>query len=690
MDGSSKRTSANDNERPARDESNDDNTPWQTGIRRRRQNSNSDERRQPQSTHATPPPRDRNSLNNNNMNGASANMSNPGFGIGGGGGGAAIGVGGPCGGNGVAIGNQSAAFGIGGGGGGVAPSTPYKAPTSSTGKQLVPATPSSVATEETAGSTLCTQTPLTVRRRQSSRRGQSSRPSLRRQYQLLQSQTILLLGGSALGLLLFLFFALPLAAFVSFALMIASIGALVPVASSAARARYELEMQHPLGLLRYLPESLRVLLTETSLHQWMVEGTFVQEYRHLLLYLIPGIEEDQLMEFINRLPPRHRDVLLQPGLGRLIPPSAMRHFIRMDNDAATTSRDVLLQPGLGRLIPPSAMRHVIRMDNDAASGDATQLPQILENDETANVSVASGLTHDHDDHIAIIDEVEGDDQGVSFFEAIASLRETLTSAEQLSPNQTVIPSPTASPPIMETAPATPVAAAATTNQSDAPVHERDDDNSSFDISLDLDLTDIIREPSTPTAAPSPENVVVEVSRSPAELPNNGQEEQNQTNDEEEFEIEGRIISDAINAAVSNYSSQASAAVVENASEVVESASTWLIRTGTMTGFVAGGGGILAALVSSSPTTLSITLGSMVSSNTAREVAAGDVASSSNSADLRNRTLSNQLVNGLLATSVLGFASAGVSFLIRNRVRATIAEKRQKRFQSQSNSDKKDE
>ena len=54
MDGSSKRAAADNNERPARDESNDDNaTPWQTGIRRRRQNStssNSEERRQPQST----------------------------------------------------------------------------------------------------------------------------------------------------------------------------------------------------------------------------------------------------------------------------------------------------------------------------------------------------------------------------------------------------------------------------------------------------------------------------------------------------------------------------------------------------------------------------------------------------------------------------------------------------------------
>lgn len=624
MDGS-KRSTTNSDARSAGDESEE---PWQTGIRRRRHNSTSSNSEEPrQQSNATPSPRRHNGVNNN-ANGGNSNFNNSGFGIGCSGGAAAIGVGGPCGGNGgVAVGNQSsAAFGMmgsgGGGVGGGTPSRPYKTP-SSAGKDLVAITPSSVTTAETAGSTLYTPSPLRVRRRRNSRRDQSS-PSLRRQYQLLQSQTILLLGGAALGLMLFLFFALPMTAFISFTLMIASIGALVPVASSAMRARYELEMEQPMGLLRYLPDSLRVLLTETSIHQWMVEGTFWMDYRYLLLYVIPGIEEEQLMEFINRLPPRHRDVLLQPGLGRLLPPSTMRHFVR------------------------------------------TQLPLILENeavtaDDNANVSVASGLTHDHDDHISILDEVDGGDHQVTLLEAIRSLRETLTSAEQFSPSQT-IPSPGAASQHVDNT-HTPVATATTANQNNSQVYERDDDNSSFDISLDLDMTDIIRELNTPEAAPSPENVVVEVSRSAA-------------NEQEEFEIEGRIISDAINVAVTNYSSQASAVVVESASEAVVSASTWLIRTGTLTGFVAGGGGILAA-IASSPTPLSIILGSMVNRNASREV------SSSSTEDRRNQTLSNQLVHGLLVTSVFGFASAGISYLIRNRVRASIAAKRQKRLGSSS-------
>jgi len=651
MNGSSER--ANDDERPAGgDESNSNNneTPWQTGIRRRRRRSNStNSNRDGDDQRQSSPSRRHHDGANHNINSRNTNFNAVLGGMGsGGGGGAAIGVGGPCGGNGgVAVGTAQSSAAFGGVGG--APSTPYKAPSSSSsspmGKDLVAVTPSSVTTAETAGSTLYTQSPLRVHRRRSSNRRDDSSPSLRRQYQLLQSQTILLLGGAAMGLIFFLFFALPLAAFISLILMVLSMGALVPVASSAVRARYELEMEHPLGLLRYLPDSLRVLLTETSIHQWMVEGTFWMEYRHLMLYVIPGIEPEQLMTFINRLPPRHRDVLLQPGLGRLLPPSTMRHFIRLDNDAVVSS-------------------------------DTTQLPQILENDDTADDgTIASGLTHDHDDHISVID-----DERVTFMEAIRSLRETLTTpAEPFSPNETIISDEDddVHPPNT----ATPVAAAQNNTQEVSQVYEQDDDNSSFDISIDLDMTDIAPRANidlTGTAPPA-ENVVVEVSR-PTGPEMNQQLEESPSSQQDEFDIEGRIISDAINAAVANYSSQASSAVVDSASEAIDSVSTWFIRTGTWTGFVAGGSGILAAMVSSS-SPLSISLGALGgfvnNNNTSREGASGDAAGSA--VERRNQAL----VHGLLTTSAFGFASAGISYLVRNRVRGAIAAKRKKRLENEN-------
>jgi len=90
--------------------------------------------------------------------------------------------------------------------------------------------------------------------------------SIRREYQLLRSQTLLLAGTASLGLILFLLFTLPVAALVGLTLMVTSLGACVLVTCAAARTRYMLEMQHPLGLVRYLPENVREHLTEKSLH----------------------------------------------------------------------------------------------------------------------------------------------------------------------------------------------------------------------------------------------------------------------------------------------------------------------------------------------------------------------------------------------------------------------------------------
>lgn len=650
MDGS-KRANSNDERNPG----DGSELPWQTGIRRRRRNSSNSEEEKEElqrqsSTNVASSPHHHHHDVNRNVNGGSTNF-NTGVGVCGG---ATIGVGGSCGG----LGTQSpATFGMVDDG---APSTPYKAsPSLSTRKDLVAITPSSVTTAETAGSTLYTQSPLRVHRRRSSRRVQypATPRSLRRQYELLQTQTILLLGGAAVALTLFLFFALPLTAFISFAFMVASIGALVPIASSAVRARYELEMDHPLGLLRYLPDSLRVLLTETSLHQWMVEGTFWMEYRHLLLYIIPGLDSEQLMMFINRLPPRHRDVLLQPGLGRLLPPSTMRHFIRMDG-------------------------------NGAANSDTAQLPQILENGDMTDVSIASGLTNDRDDQLTIIDEVGENEQRVTFLEAISSLRETLISAEQFSLNENLrLQSPGFSSFRVDNYAHAPIATAPVTVRNDAPVCEQQDD-SSFDISIDLDMTDIARQSGTNVPAHLAENILVEVSRSPAELAIRQEAEESQANHQEEFDIEGRIISDAISSAVANYSLQASRAVTERLNEAADSVTTWFIRAGTWTGFVAGGGGILAAVVSSS-SPFSIALGTfsgLVSSNASRGGANGNTTIG-DAVDRRNQN-SSQLVNGLLTTSVFGFVGAGISYLIRNRVRGAIAEKRQKILDSCSDDEEK--
>ena len=111
------------------------------------------------------------------------------------------------------------------------PSTPLKPSDNDGGKDLVAVTPGSITTQMTAQSTLFDDGAIDVRRRSALERGRSRRHSshsLSQQYRLLRSQILLLFSSASLGLLLFLFYALPLAAFVSLGLLVMSLGALVP------------------------------------------------------------------------------------------------------------------------------------------------------------------------------------------------------------------------------------------------------------------------------------------------------------------------------------------------------------------------------------------------------------------------------------------------------------------------------
>jgi len=558
---------------------------------------------------------------------------------------------------------------------------------------LVAATPSSITTAgDTAESTLVSQSPnaaLTLHRRRSSSRRLSTintstqrQPnSLQRQYQLLRSQIMLLLGTSSIGLILFLFYALPLAAFISLALMISSMGALLPVIQSIVRARYEMEMQQPGGLTRYLPEYLRVLLTETSLHDFMTDDTFVMEHRYLLLYFMPGLQPEQLMGYINQLPERHRDALLQPGLGRLMP-SVMENFMRVD---------------------------------DGNNNGEGQQQLMLGNGDDA--SFASGLTVGDHQHLeeemenAHHNNGEGDDQ-VTLLEAVTGLRRTLQHAGVAVNNMggaappdggdehVVVEMPVENNNIQQQ---TSLLRAA----NNAPVNNNDiqdaDDNSSFDFSIDLDahgLTDLVNQNGgeevthpEPQNINTPTNVIVEMPQRQAV----DNDDQNQAEiQQQEIDLEGRILSEAANAAARNYASQAADIVGETASDVVVSTSSWFIRAGAFTGFVAGMGGIITAAFANQQgiglNILSITVGTLGgglvantgSSSSSSGSAGGSNSGSSNDAAVIERRSNGyqSAINGMLATSAVGFLSAGVAYLVRNRVRSNIAAKREEKRQQE--------
>jgi hypothetical protein len=81
------------------------------------------------------------------------------------------------------------------------------------------------------------------------------------------------------------------------------------------------------GLGDYLPERWYDQLANESFHDWMVNGTFVQDNQHFALYFIPGLTNDQLEAYVDRLLPRHQRELRRPGLGNLFGPQFMRLLV---------------------------------------------------------------------------------------------------------------------------------------------------------------------------------------------------------------------------------------------------------------------------------------------------------------------------------------------------------------------------
>ncbi|CAJ1944277.1 unnamed protein product [Cylindrotheca closterium] len=79
------------------------------------------------------------------------------------------------------------------------------------------------------------------------------------------------------------------------------------------------------GVAGYLPEGIVNTLVNRSFHDQIVHSpNFWEENGFFLLYLIPGLNEEQLNAYVNRLVPRHQHVLRRPGLGHFVGPGFMR------------------------------------------------------------------------------------------------------------------------------------------------------------------------------------------------------------------------------------------------------------------------------------------------------------------------------------------------------------------------------
>jgi len=326
-----------------------------------------------------------------------------------------------------------------------------------------------------------------------------------------------------------------------------------------------------------------------------------------------------------------------------------------------------------------------------AGGD----PMLLENGDDS--SSASGLTVDHEHH----DENDGtEDAEVTLLDAVAGLRRTLVgfALDNGTPNTDNV---TPAPPI-ETSAELPVVIQNTAPENDGNhVDNQDDENSSIEFSIDLSaqgLTNMFgnggadEAPVTagtvgaPTNNSELRNVIVEMPQSPNVEPNQLNNQNEEEVQQREIDLEGRILSEAASAAVANFTAQAATVARETASEAVGTTSSWFIRAGSLTGLIAGGGGIVAAVLTNhrvqSNFPLSVTLGTM--SGLIRNN--GDSVSSPSGGASERRSGYPSAVYGLFATSAFGFVGAGLAYLVRNQVRASIAETREKRLEDAAKTD----
>lgn len=165
--------------------------------------------------------------------------------------------------------------------------------------------------------------------------------SLQRSMLEQQAYMLGLLSAGSFGTFLFIF--LPYSALLAFGIFVSSISALFYVFYRILMLEWNNIIQGR-GIGQYLPSSIYELLTSTTLHEWMSDPTFWNEYRHLLLYSIPGITQEQLDSYLARLHPRHVRTLNRPGLGHFFGDDFMRIIMgesRWTPSTENTSRRLL-------------------------------------------------------------------------------------------------------------------------------------------------------------------------------------------------------------------------------------------------------------------------------------------------------------------------------------------------------------
>lgn len=536
-------------------------------------------------------------------------------------------------------------------------------------------------TMSTAGSThltlvhsnsLASQSQIPRTPRRSTNRTSKRRPSR----QLYSRQIQVLTSVSGISLLLFLFFFLNMFAF---AALISTLSSLTMLSYTSYTYLMYLITSDDVNFFELLPESVQQYLSETTVHSALTDSSSFLENRFFLLYFIPGLSEEQVMGMVNRLPARHRDLLLGPGgmarmllpenAWRMIDPNGPQRNATTLNVQNINSVDSLEEEGVGTLGLP-----IIRESADEDNFDVEESEQ----EEVTIQDAVQGLAHTAASLLfGRGNEDQEEEHTITYNSSEDDLYEERV-ADEVS-NIAVDPSNLNDLNWIDDQ-------RRNTNANHSIGSEDDDSDIGIDITPDAftghmsegRLTRLARVLRLPISSPIEESsAMVTISSTPPTTvttrrpvtlsrPTQGTDSTTPNNEElvVEQNLEEQILSEAVSTMISNYSSAAAQSLTGLAHFAVEAAAPTIIRTGLTISSLSGAG-LLGYISSRSGTT---SPGDIIFGGRQRSAPQGG---------------ERYVITGLFSTFFVGIASVGTAYFMRNRARAYLTSERIKAAEEKS-------
>ena len=472
-----------------------------------------------------------------------------------------------------------------------------------------------------------------LRRRRRQERQRQTPEAVMRQLQTLASTL-----GISFGLFLLFFLNLPALLFLISTLALAALTATIAYQYMLLQYNAVLETG---GFVNLLPESvqnsIRDALQGTTLHEWMTDPAFFMEYRYLMLYFIPGLDQSQLDALVDRLPERHRNVLRQPGYMSSMTPASVRRALVNDEGGSNASANALVPASNSDAAAGDGARRQLFAEgqNDSSSRDGDS---ISSSDNSVAVYQPSTSQVWADIAATVTEVLQGSAGGQG---RLGAIQEEEGENDDVSSRSGSVESGV----VIEQIPSE---------------DESDEQHPAIPPSVTVDDASV--------ASPGPTQQQQRLATAP-------QTPQPTQSAEEEQQVEGDILNDAIAAMTTNYINAATEAATNTIRDATVSAVEYLtpgiVRLGFGTSFLSGlglFGGYYMNFVRGHPMGWRRPVPRLIESN----------GTSSGGSEGREAmtTTARYITYGLMSSAFGGAASAGFMLLIRSRVRRSLAAQRE--------------